>query len=328
MCAYANTINKTAIRRHWDLPILDHWRRDLRRPLTYFGLPGPEIHDLLDWQNVIGARSTGVEEAGRNKKERLVADEACALLRFNVDFHGIPSPFQLLRGAIEDILMNGYDVYGNSPQMNDGAPVSHRRFRYDLVNLDFDGGLGYPDKDGGARRVSAIKKLFDRQQGTSFVLLLTINVRDQLGEEVEEFLVGMQARDWGPGWHEMIDWHRARGDGEREHKLKATVPSFVRSIAEGRMFEVTCRPPIAYDGHESAHMLHFVFELHSRSGNLRTFGKQDDRNLVMLPLLRVCQGSIQFATNQHPFFDRDEAVKSLNFLPAEIQTVISQSLSG
>lgn len=96
MCAYANTPNKALIRRCWDLPILEDWHSKVGRPLTYFGLPGPEIHDLLDWRHVLGIR-TGVESPGHNKKERGIADEAIGRMNTNIMFNGLSSGFQLLR---------------------------------------------------------------------------------------------------------------------------------------------------------------------------------------------------------------------------------------
>ena len=78
----------------------------------------------------------------------------------------------------------------------DGTPHL-ARFSYDLVNLDFDGGLGYRSMraHGTAKRTIAIKKLFERQEGHSFILLLTINVRHTLGEEIQEYLGNLQTRD-------------------------------------------------------------------------------------------------------------------------------------
>lgn len=328
----ANTVNKSAIRQRWDLPILEAWQDQLKRPLTYFGLPGPEIHDFLDWQAVLSADRTGVEELGRPGKQRVKALEAMALLNLNVARHemssGLQLRFQLLRGSIEDIILDGVDADGNSPRLDDGAPTPRRRFRYDIVNLDFDGGFGYRNKHGVANRVNAIKKLFERQQTHSFVLLLTINVRDTLGDEVEDYLAGLSSRRRGEGWCEEIDWHRVRRDGQREYKLKATVSSFVHAEAESRMFRFTCHPPIVYEGHEQARMLHFVFELRVHGGNLRAFSVQDDSDIIALPLIKVQNGQFILASLQPPGFHPKSLQALLSFLPEETRQAIAESLAS
>jgi len=326
VCAYADTPNKAMIRRCWDLPILERWHTGIGKPLAYFGLPGPEIHDLLDWRQLLGVR-TGIESPGHTKKEREQANETTGRLNANIMLNGLSSRFQLLRADIEDVILNLVDIHGNPPQMNDGRPAHLAHFTYDVVNLDFDGGLGYRVKQGLAKRVDSIKKLFERQEGHSFILFLTINVRDTLGEEVENYLQGLQTRDRGPGWHETLDWYLNRTKGEREYKLKATVPSFIHAISEARVFQCTSLPPIAYTGYERAHMLHFAFELEAitingRRANLRGFSPQDDRHLLDLPLLRCENGQLQLASVQHPGFDFTNCEANFSFLPETIRTTI------
>lgn len=336
MCAYANTPNKAIIRKCWDLPILERWYTKNGRRLSYFGLPGPEIHDLLDWQHLLGV-VTGIESPGHNKKEREQADETIGRLNANIMLNGLSSGFQLLRADVEDVILNSVDNYGNPPQLNDGRPAHLAHFTYDVINLDFDGGLGYRAKQasakrthGAAKRVDAIKELFKRQECHSFILFLTINLRDTLGPEVENYLNGLQSRDRGEGWHEMLDWYLNRTKGERDYKLKAIVPSFIHSVAETRVFRCISRPPIAYKGY-GAHMIHFVFELEATGSNsqgirLREFSPQDDRELLELPLLRSENGQLQIASIQHPGFDYAHCEVNLGFLPEDTRASILASV--
>jgi hypothetical protein len=333
VCAYENTPNKAVIRRCWDLPILERWYTKNGKLLSYFGLPGPEIHDLLDWQHLLGVR-TGIESLGHTKKEREQASETIGRLNANIMLNGLSSGFQLLRADVEDVILNSVDNDGYPPQLNDGGPAHLAHFTYDIVNLDFDGGLGYRAKQasakqmhGAAKRVDAIKELFKRQEGHSFILFLTINVRDTLGEEVEKYLHGLQSRDRGEGWHEMLDWYLHRTKGEREYKLKAIVPSFIHSVAETRLFRCTSRPPIAYIGHARAHMIHFAFDLETATSNslgirLREFSLQDDRELLELPLLRSENGQLELASMELPGVNFVSFEKTLNFLPEEIRSHI------
>jgi hypothetical protein len=313
MSPYINTPNKAIIRRDWDHPILTGWSRELGHGLTYFGLPGPEVHDFIDWRDVLDPVRTGIEELGRSKKKREESLEKIAMLLLNVERLGMSAGFQLLRGTVEDVLLDGVDADGVSPRLNDGAGAARRRFLYDLVNLDFDGRFGYQNKYGAARRVSAIRRLFDRQQGHSFVLLLTINVRDTIGDEIEEYLLGLSSRERGSGWREAIEWYQNRRVGEREYKLKATIPSFVHAIAEGRMFRVHTFPPVVYEGYRSR-MVHFVFKLESCEGNLRAFSDQDEIDLLSLPLIRAEDGRLGLSPLQPPGIDLADMEILLGFL--------------
>src|SRR5688500_16620353 len=106
--AYVSTPNKSAVRRLFDRPILDRWHGETARPLTYFGLPGPEIHDFLDWGDVLDIWRTAVESSG-SAKERREFDTAGRLLD-NVAAHDLLSGFQLLLGDVEDVILNGVDA--------------------------------------------------------------------------------------------------------------------------------------------------------------------------------------------------------------------------
>lgn len=284
---FLDTPNKAIIRRYWDLPILEAWQRRKNGKLSYFGLPGPEIHDLLDWRGVL-SQITAIEMKGRTKRDRALADEVSGRLLMNVMINGLSSGFQLMKAEVEDVIINALDDDGNTPQLNNGQPAHLRRFNYDLINLDFVGGLGYKDGHGKAKRTAAIKKLFERQAGQSFLLFLTVNVRDTLKEEYDEYLINWRERNYSAEWSNLVNWYLQRPKGEKEFKLKATIPSFIHSIAEPHMFKSRCFPPVFYEGSSGARMLHFVFELESEKGNLRSFSHQTDHDLIALPLFR-CQ---------------------------------------
>jgi hypothetical protein len=330
---FADTENKAAIRRQWDRALLTRWMHLHKQScMTYFGLPGPEVRDLVDWKDLLDRRRTGVESVGHTRREQMRAHDEMGRLTTNLFVAGISSGFQLLRGDVEDVILDGLDYDGSRPLINDGRPAHAARFGYDLVNLDFDGGLGYKDGSGAAKRVAALKKLFERQEGHSFLLFLTINVRDTMGGEIEHYLRGLRTRERGPGWQQALDWYLNRTEGEREYKLKAAVPSFIQAIAEARVFRCTSRPPIAYEGHERAHMLHFAFELEAvalncQPANLRGFSAQDDIDLIELPLMRCKEGHLQFAARQHDGFNPACCAASLDFLPEEIRTVVLLSLA-
>lgn len=317
--AYANTPNKTVIRQIWDLPLIKCWRDRVGNQLAYFGLSGPQVHDLRDWHPQL-KYCTCVESPGRTKKQRDEADETIGTFNTNVHLHGLSAMTQLLVADVEDVILEGTDKFGLRPVFADSNPAHRMRFNYDLINLDFDGGLGYRDGHGAAKRISALKKLFERQEGHNFLLLLTINVRDTLSEEIQGYLTDLRALDRGHQWRESLDWYISRGDGERAYKLKAAVPSFIRAISEPHAFQCFCRPPISYEGHKRAHMMHFIFELTSVQRNLPGVSPQDDAALLDLPLLTVHDANLHFAHIQHDGLTAEACVSSISFLTANCRS--------
>ena len=308
--AFADSPNKHAVRSHWDLPILERWRTAVGRQLTYFGLTGPRMLDLLAWREVLDRRRDAVEELPKNKGKRDAADEAAAALQSTAMRKGLSDGLEILRGDVGQIIMDGLDAYGVRPQMSDGA-ADRSRFTYDLHNLDFDGGLAFIEKrTGSAPRMDAIKKLFERQRGHSFVFMLTVNVRNTVGKEIQDYLDRLASRPAG----DAIDWYRVRGDGEVEHRLKAIVPLLVRAAAQPNGFRCLCHPPIAYTGHGSARMVHFCFELTAEDKVFAGVSSQSETDLLHLPMLEAVEGAIAFAALQHPDCVTDALPEAIGFL--------------
>jgi hypothetical protein len=135
----------------------------------------------------------------------------------------------------------------------------------------------------------------------------------------------MQLRDRGSAWHEALAWYLNRGDGELDYKLKAIVPSFIQAVSEPHMFRCTCRPPIVYEGHEHARMMHFAVELEAQKGSLRAFSPQDDYDLVNMPLICCEEGELRIACRQYPGFDEKAALHLLDFLPGPVRASILKS---
>lgn len=309
--AFADSENKKVVRDHWDLPILTRWASGIGRKLTYFGLTGPRMLDLLAWSAILDRRRDAVEEMPKAKAKRERADEAAAQLQESALRHGLGDGLEILRGDIGDVIVDGVDALGSRPQMSDLQPAERARFSYDLHNLDFDGGLGFIVKrTGEAPRVDAIKKLIERQKGHSFVLMLTVNVRNTLGPNIEDYLERLNRQPAG----DMIGWYQARGDGEVDHRLKAVIPILVRAAAETAGFVSRCHPPVRYVGHESARMVHFCFELTTEDKVFGGVSSQQDAQLLQLPMLEAMDGLIRLADLQHPSCDPSATIPNISFL--------------
>jgi hypothetical protein len=311
--AYQDTPNKALIRQKWDFPILQCWHSKTHKRLDYLGLSGPEIHDILDWKDLLG-KVTAVESLGKTKQEREECQMKINQMLLNANIFDVSSGFQVLKADIEDVLLECFDSDNFLPQCNDGQPVHKTRFLYDLVNLDFDGGLGFiKEKDSKViKRVESIKKLFERQEGKDFVLFLTINVRSTIVNVIENYLRQWKSKD--QSLENIIDRYLAQENSSQKYKLKAVVPSFIQSASEQRGFQCKCYPPIVYIGHEQAQMLHFAFEFHFQANSLKGFSTQSDHDLINLPLLESTNGQIIFLP-QHPGYANPFDSDPFSFLP-------------
>jgi hypothetical protein len=316
--------NKVAVRQLWDLPIIQRWSERLGRPLSYFGLPGPSISDILDWSPYLGY-CTGVERLRKEKKQKDEDLEVHRLIHKNVLLSGIDE-FQLLLGDIEDIILNGTDQVRHRPRMSAGAPPLLSSFSYDLVNLDFLGGMGYKaEKTGKVRRTQALQKLLERQRGTDFLLILTLNVRDNIDDELVRYLEGTQYAAESEQLRRTLHWYATCKVGMKEYRLKATVPLFIQREGEVCGFDCLCYPPLAYTGSGSARMVHFVFELTDTNTILHAHSQQRISEVVNLPLLGIKENTVYMPTDQHPHFDFT-CDSLLSFLPEQTRSVLQRAI--
>ncbi|MDX0264307.1 hypothetical protein GOL41_26895 [Sinorhizobium medicae] len=297
--AFADSKNKIAVRLEWDMPLIRAWSGAAKRKLSYFGLPGPRMLDLLAWREFLEDRRTAVEENPKSLQKREAADDAAAELLSNALKVNLADGLQILRGDIGNVVIRGFDDYAVRPIRSTGGPAETARFQYDLHNFDFDGGLGFIQKNTGeAPRLDALRKLAERQRGHSFLLLLTINVRNTVGPNIADYLERLRRQ----GSQGAIEWYLQRGAGEVEHRLKAIVPVLMGQIAQTQGFELRCRPPVAYTGHQQARMVHFAFEFLAEDLVFAGVNHQSIDDILTLPMLEVIDGIICLAPLQHPAF--------------------------
>lgn len=316
--------NKMAVRQVWDLPIIQRWSERVGHPLSYFGLPGPSISDILDWRPYLGY-CTGVERFRKEKKQRDEDLEVHRLIHKNVLLSEIDE-FQLLLGDIEDIILEGVDLNRQHPRMSTGDHPLSSSFCYDLANLDFLGGMGYKaEKTGKVRRIQALQKFLERQRGTDFLLILTLNVRDNIDDELVRFLEGAQYEAEGEQLRKTLHWYATCKEGMKEYRLKATVPLFIQREGEVCGFDCFCYPPLAYTGSGSARMVHFVFELIDAKTILHAHSRQRITEVVNLPLLGIRKNTVYLPVEQHPHFDLGGA-GLLSFLPEQTRSTLQQAI--
>lgn len=266
-----STEAKDYIRGIYDLNIIRQFQQDHcpEQRLSYLGLTGAEILDVLTWCEYI-AKWTSVQMAhtfeGRYCADRII---------HNALANNMEREFQLVRGDIDDVV--GTSQGQSKP----------RYWPYQIVNLDYYGGLVHASRDPNldrpvSKRLEALRGLFHKQAGHPFVLFLTLNLKDKdlgtvagLVAEEEEDLAGLELEGVTECFHE----HRSlRNAG----LLKIFVPLFLGEIAD--QHDLIFSPPVLYRG--TRPMIHFAvrcppYVSHAAGRRLHTKDKID---LINLPL--------------------------------------------
>jgi hypothetical protein len=324
MDVFRDTDNKQLVRRQWNLPVIHATSIAFGKKLSYLGLPGADINDLVDWREYLDRLRTGVErnrnglvgETDRINQRRILSSVCARGEEFS-------SGFELRRGNIEDLIIGGVDGDGVKPQLGDGRIDG--RFYYDLVNLDFCGGAGYADKKGQVKRIKAFQKLAERQQDKDFLLLVTFNVRDKMGTQIVDYLTSAQARySRDTEFASMLKWYAGVGEGDQAYVLKASVPMFVQQEFEIFGFHIFAYPPLMYEGTgEGSRLVNFMFNARFVPGrSMLVTSEQNPDDLVRLPMMEIADGHIRLASKQHPMFDTSTCQGCLDFLEPDIRAEI------
>jgi hypothetical protein len=224
----------------------------------------------------------------------------------NKDNLGLGSQFQLLRGAVEDIILTGCDMDGNRPSLTSNTLPGTQGLAYDLYNLDFEGGIHYKTGksskgSSGGQRLQALAELFNRQRGNNFLLFLTLNVRDTLGDEPLRFLLETAERCSHPTVTEAVKWTTQLDDGNKHLQLGTWLPIYIKEHAEVRQFACEAMPAVFYEGCDHARMVHFVFLCeYIQDRHLRVSSSQGYEDLVRLPILWATGQELKPFTLQSP----------------------------
>jgi hypothetical protein len=223
---------------------------------------------------------------------------------------GFSEDWELRRGSLEDIVLDGVDIDGEPPKL---LVIENKtlRMKYDLHNWDFQGGFAYKSKTE-ARRIQALKRCIELQKNHPFLLLLTLNVRHTLGSELSRYLSGTGNETYSIKHQTVLKWYseRTARDYTEHYRTKAVVPLFIRQVAHVNSFDCYCYPPLYYQGWKE-HLLHFVFILTPQGTSLPSFSKQRIGEVIELPLIEVQDGNFEPASLQHPGCHRKNALELL-----------------
>jgi hypothetical protein len=315
MLGLATTDNKVAIRRTWDKPIINGFYQQIGRKLSYFGLPGPDIRDFIDWGEFLGWK-IGVEFISARSQDQNEQKKKINKLQTNIMLQGFNNEWELRRGSLEDIVMEYTDIDGKKPAKLILEPGRKPRMEYELHNWDFQGGLGYRTKKGEeAKRIEAIKTCIALQKNHAFIFFLTLNVRHTLGDELMVYLEKQADELQSIEHKEILHWYAQQGTkhGTEHLRLKAVVPLFIRKVSEVHSFDCYCYPPIYYEGWKE-HLVHYAFILSPKRTVLPSFSSQNIDQVIELPIMHAKNGIIQLLDEQHPGFILDSQDSSPEFL--------------
>jgi len=271
--AFKTNPNKDFLRSVYDKQLVRGWYATVGRRLEYLGLPGPDMLDIAEWQEFLN-RFTAIE--------RLENEQHLLFLRANVK--DVEHRLHSLYGEFDKILLTGRDRYGHAP-----------RWPYDVINLDYFGGLIYQDLS----RPRALSKLIQNQDdyGRGFLLIITHDLRDGdfVGEKLSFFddLGKRLVRDFGkedvilPA----IAWYKASSTPDAARQATYT-SVLLRDCGESAHFRVKCRPAIIYTGTGGTKMIHYVTEFHHSPREYRAVSEQSLVQIVNLGYKELREGQL------------------------------------
>lgn len=280
---FESSKNKDCIRTSYDLPIVRAFSERVAHPLSYLGLPGEKILDLIAWRSQLSGEVTAVEWGGRTAKQRLQASRVHASIVRLAAQNGLRD-IQILIDSIESVIEKGVSQIGTP--IKSYQVGRHIRFRYDLINLDFCGGTTEE------RRVN-LKRLFERQAGTPFLLLLSFSVRSPIADEhriaLSSFVKSLEdgpAKTW-------VERHVEDTAGLEAQRLSVVIPLAVDKFATAERFDCHCYPPVWYDGSGDptpTRMVHFAFRLLPLDEHFVGTSVQSTVDRILVPLFTATNG--------------------------------------
>jgi len=289
---------KQVVRSQYNRPLLEGISRELGTKYVYLGLPGPEMHDVNDWKDLI-AKVIAFERPARHGSERRNYE------KLQVSLQKCGLQFQCYYGDIETVVVWGYD--------RDNEPFVQEEL-ITLYNLDFCDHIsskidvppqpGEPSAPRECMRFQALRDLLrhQRQQYNKgadprFIVLLTVR-------EGVHAAAAQACRD-GVNPQEVSKWlHSALGTGDVHNGmipgpglLKPFVFRCFRGYCEGSNIATYFLPMVRYQGTSDempVPMAHFAVlcRFCPPEAPLPP-SSQSDRVFLRTPSLRVNEDGIQ-----------------------------------
>lgn len=241
--------NKQKI-REINLILIEEEFKIKNKKLKYLGLPSEGMKDVFTWKKFlshVSAIERGVSGQEHIRQHNILLKSLTL---------GISNMVELFRGEMDDILINSMD--GNGKRL---------LYPYDLINLDYTGGVIYKESPDISKRVSSIKMLFSKQAECKedFLLFITCNLDNNMEEEykffIEKFIIKIEDKS------EIETLKKKLINVSKGLKLTILILSLIQDIAK-EYFECSIYKPIFYTGNKTTSLVNFSFRLKYIKSNI------------------------------------------------------------
>lgn len=291
------TENKQVV-RDLQCNIIKKYFNDRLGNLSYLGLCSPEMKDVLDWVPLF-ASITAVERGLSGQEYR---DQHHLLL--TAARARVLEKLILLRGDIDTVLLNGHDDFGK--------PVS---FPYDVISLDYSGGLFYRENEGEFKRLKAIQISIEKQAiyNTPFLLFISCNL-DAIDEgEIRLTIENIRTELDRYGWNGQELCNAYLIHSNPVARLRLYVPYFVNQVAAKVHLTCQTEKTISYCGNQGIEMLNFRFCFRPDTRTMvPRFPQERLSQIVNAPLLRIKNGRQSDETLNLPKLRIPESIQAGN----------------
>jgi hypothetical protein len=236
--------NKQKIRQI-DFTLIDRDFHDLKGKLRYLGLPSSNMVDLVQWK-VFFSHFSAVE---RGKLGKEYVDQHNLML--TALQNGLADRMVLLRGDLDEILLKGKDSYDNRVL-----------YPYDVVSLDYSGGLVYKNGLGRSKRTESIGKMIEEQaaENKDFLLFVSCNMDFDDQGEIRRVFQDINRELGKMGIDGNITIQTYLNHNLNESRLKVYVPYLFQNLSS-KWYQVEIVKTIYYSGNRATRMIHFAFRM-------------------------------------------------------------------
>ncbi len=238
------TINKAKVRELDFLHIKRHLKEN-KGKLRYLGLPARNLLELTLWDSFFCHFSA--VERGRGDVGYL---EQHSLLLTAMQT-GLSDRLVLLRGEMDKILLEGKDDFQTAIQ-----------YPFDVVSLDYSGGVLYKDKHGKSKRIESISRMLGCQADfdKDFLLFISCNLDYEDHGEIKRVLgdIRRELAKMGLDANATID--TILKHDKEEARLKIYLPYLIKSLSDA-WYKCDFLKPVYYLGNRDTRMMHFSFWL-------------------------------------------------------------------
>lgn len=269
------TRNKQVV-RDLQLRNIQNRLKDKLGDIRYFGLPSDEMKDVIDWKPLFSefvAVERGIEPKPWEKQH---------ILMLNAFKNEILLKTRLLRGDIDEIILRRKDEYGNAVD-----------YPFDVVSLDYSGGLLYRNSKNQQYRLKAIRELITKQgeHKKNYLLFISSNLDNCRDGEVIKCIRNIETElvRYGSNAKEIIS---AFLEHELDEvRLKVYIPHFVNQISALMNYNCETEKTIFYLGNKDTRMMNFRFWLQydSRTTAPR-FPRERLVRIINIPMIEIKDG--------------------------------------